>query len=627
MGTKRPYDNDRTTNPTAVRTPSVFADACGVLGTGNKRGDRSVGAGATARMISFGWIDFGRQTAIAARLLLVALAGSAVWVPGAQAGGKPAAFIIDANTGTVISASNADEPRYPASLTKMMTLYVVFDLIEQGRLNYQTRIRISDKAASAPPSKLGVEEGDDIALIDAIKSLITRSANDIAIAIAEHIAGSEEQFAALMTQRARAIGMKASTFKNASGLPIESQVTTARDMVTLGLRLHDDFPRHYALFSIRDFRYAGRSHANHNTMLNGYEGTEGIKTGYTQASGFNLVASVKRNSKHVMGAVFGGASAASRNQTMRTLLNIALFKASSTKTRVPAAILVAQTRTAPSPVPEPRPAVRPAPAQEVAQASKTKTDWAAKVATVPTPVEVLAEAPAQRPLMRPPGTIEIAKVRPVLVAPRPPRQAPLVVAAAAPTAVAASTAEPEPVRPVTGSAPLEISLPPLAASAVAVPQPSSIPARVIAPITPRVPAVSPPVAIQPASPAAVQAPAQARGAPPSTFQQQAANLSGGAPQPAYHLSGPPRVASPAASGVEIQIGAYSNAAEADRQLGLARTKAADLIGAAPGSAQATSANGKPIWRARFGGFQAQKASNVCTELRRRQIDCLVVRAE
>jgi D-alanyl-D-alanine carboxypeptidase len=351
------------------------------------------------------------------------------------------------------------------------------------------------------------------------------------------------------------------------------------------------------------------------------------------------VASVKRNSKHVMGAVFGGASAASRNQTMRTLLNIALFKASSTKTRVPAATLVAQARTAPSPVLEPRPATRPAPvpAPEVAQVAKPKADWMPKVATAPTPVEVLAEAPVQAPLMRPPGTIEIAKVRPVLVAPRAPRQAPIVVAAASPTAVVVSTAEPEPepVRPVSGAAPLEISLPPLASSAVPVPP---TPARVTAPVAARAPAApiaaaarapagAPTLAIQAAAPAAVQALAPSRGAPPSTFQQQAANLSGGASQPAYHLSGPPRAPSPSATGVEIQIGAYSSAVEADRQLGLARSKAADLIGAAPGAAQATSANGKPIWRARFGGFQAQQASSVCTELRRRQIDCLVVRAE
>ncbi len=539
----------------------------------------------------------------------------------AEAGGRPAAFIIDANTGHIISASNADEPRFPASLTKMMTLYVVFDLIEQGRLNYQTRIKISDKAASTPPSKLGLSEGDDIALIDAMKALITRSANDIAVAIAEHIAGSEEKFAALMTQSARAIGMKASTFQNASGLPNSNQVTTARDMVTLGLRLHDDFPKHYALFAMREFRYGGNNHANHNTMLNSYEGTEGIKTGYTSASGFNLVASVKRNSKHVMGAVFGGNSAASRNQTMRTLLNIALFKASATKTRTPSAMM-AQAK----PVPEPRPVVRAAP-QEGPSAPKPDAAWNTKVATAPaiksdTPPE---PKPAAVEGPKPREMIEMAKVRPVLVAPRAPKQAPLAIAAAPivlTTPATPSAAEPEPVK--QASVPLDIKLPPLAASAA--PQqipskPGTSPTRVAAP---------PMAAQQPVAVAAAPTPllSAARGAPPSTLQQQAANMTGTQPAPTYNLSGPPRAApATTAGGVEIQIGAFSSAAEAERQLGLARGKAGDLIGAAPGVAQPASVNGKPIWRARFGGFQSASATNVCSELRRRQIDCLVVKAE
>ncbi len=543
-------------------------------------------------------------------------------VTAAEAGGRPAAFVIDANTGHIVSASNADDPRFPASLTKMMTLYVVFDLIEQGRLNYQTRIKISDKAASTPPSKLGLSEGDDIALIDAIKALITRSANDIAVAIAEHIAGSEEKFAALMTQRARTIGMKASTFQNASGLPNANQVTTARDMVTLGLRLHDDFPKHYPLFAIREFRYSGRSHANHNTMLNGYEGTEGIKTGYTSASGFNLVASVKRNSKHVMGAVFGGNSAASRNQTMRTLLNIALVKASSIKTRTPS-VMVAHAR----PVPEPRPAARPVP-QEVAARLKPDAAWNTKVAAAPaTKSDTLPEpklAAAETP--KPRETIEIAKVRPVLIAPRAPKQAPVALAAA-PATVAAPIpppVEPEPAR--QAAAPLDIKLPPLAASAA--PQQITNPPRPPSARTASaVQSVPQPVAVAVAAAAPTTAPLAGRGSPPSTLQQQAAILTGGPAAPAYHLSGPPRAAPPAPGGVEIQIGAFSSASEAERQLGLTRGKAGDLIGSAPGVAQPASANGKPIWRARFGGFQAASASNVCSELRRRQIDCLVVRPD
>ena len=185
------------------------------------------------------------------------------------------------------------------------------------------------------PTKLDLEEGEEIALIDAIKALITKSANDMAVAIAEHIAGSEERFATLMTQKARQLGMRATLFKNASGLPDDEQVTTARDMVTLALHLQDDFPKHYPLFATRTFTYKDETLHNHNTLLSSYEGTDGIKTGYTRASGFNLVASVRRGRKHVVGAIFGGASAASRNAAMRTFLNMGLVKASNEKTRQP----------------------------------------------------------------------------------------------------------------------------------------------------------------------------------------------------------------------------------------------------------------------------------------------------
>src|SRR6185436_17114024 len=187
-----------------------------------------------------------------------------------------------------------------------------------------------------------LEEGEEIALIDAIKVLITKSANDVAIAVAEHIAGSEEKFARLMTRKAHQLGMSATTFRNASGLPDDAQVTTARDMVTLALRLQDDFPKHYPLFATRTASYKSEEFRNHNTLLFHYEGTDGLKTGYTRASGFNLVASVRRGKKHVIGAVFGGVSAESRNAAMRTFLNMGLVKASNEKTRQPAAPLIAQ---------------------------------------------------------------------------------------------------------------------------------------------------------------------------------------------------------------------------------------------------------------------------------------------
>ena len=548
---------------------------------------------------------------------------------GALGAGKQAAFVIDANTGAVISASNADEPRYPASLTKMMTLFIVFDLIEQGRLNYQTLVSISENAAAAQPSKLGLEVGSQIALIDAVKVIITRSANDIAVAVAEHIAGSEEKFAALMTQKARTIGMKSTTFKNASGLPNRDQVTTARDMVTLGLRLHDDFPKHYALFAMREFHYGGKAHPNHNTMLNSFEGTEGIKTGYTSASGFNLVASVKRGNRHVMGAVFGGASAASRNQTMRTLLNLALFKSSAIKTRVPTS-----TAARGRPAPEPRPEGRQARPQVVATAEPVTPRVARAEATKP------AEPPASPAATQ--SNIEIARVRPVLVAPRQPRQAPQVEAGpwAAVVGTSASglggtdpwTAErktaamPAMTHPSTSDAqakpvvaPANFQLPPIVAgsaplNSVPTQRPSApkhaettVSAKTAAQVTPadtQVPTVTP-----------------GRGNPPSSLQRQAANLGNGAATPA---SARPNLA---AGAVEIQIGAYSSAAEAERQLIATRSKAGDLLGNAPGVTHETTANGKALWRARFSGFQASTAGSICSELRRRQIDCMLAKAE
>ena len=174
------------------------------------------------------------------RLGTAALAAAIACNPllaAAQEAGRHAVLVVDANTGRILHERSADAPRFPASLVKLMTLYMVFELIEQGRLKLDTKVRFSARAVAAPPSNLDVEEGAEIALIDAIKALITKSANDVAVALAEHIAGSEEKFAELMTRRARELGMKATQFRNASGLPDPEQVTTARDMVTLGLRL------------------------------------------------------------------------------------------------------------------------------------------------------------------------------------------------------------------------------------------------------------------------------------------------------------------------------------------------------------------------------------------------------
>jgi len=278
------------------------------------------------------------------------------------------AMLVDANTGQVLHAEAADAPRYPASLTKVMTLYMVFEQIDLGRLKPDSRIRISPAAAGVAPSKLGLEPGATIAVADAVKALITKSANDIAVALAEHIAGDEARFAEAMTRKARELGMRQTTFRNAHGLPDPAQVTTARDMLTLALRLYDTFPAQARLFSMRSFQYAGRTHRNHNTMLASFAGMDGIKTGYTRASGFNLLASVRRDGRHVVAVVLGGSSASARNARMRLVLNRGLQRASVERTRrplvvahrplaAPAPVAVARPIAASSPVVRPRPVV------------------------------------------------------------------------------------------------------------------------------------------------------------------------------------------------------------------------------------------------------------------------------
>jgi D-alanyl-D-alanine carboxypeptidase len=232
-----------------------------------------------------------------------------------------AAIVIDARTGSVLAAASPDEQRHPASLTKMMTLYMVFDALREGRLRLDSRVPISEEAASRPPSKLGVPAGLSISVEQAILALVTRSANDVAAAVGERIGGSEYRFAQMMTLRARSIGMSRTLFRNASGLPDPDQVTTARDMATLGRRLIQDFPDRYHFFGVSHAEFGAVRIRNHNRMLQTYEGVDGIKTGYINASGFNIVTSATRGNQRLVGAVFGGSSWVERDGHMAALLD------------------------------------------------------------------------------------------------------------------------------------------------------------------------------------------------------------------------------------------------------------------------------------------------------------------
>ena len=239
----------------------------------------------------------------------------------AQANAKYASIVVDAESGKVLRSRNANKPLYPASLTKMMTLYMTFDALSRGQLRLNERVRISKHAAGMVPSKLNLPIGSSIKVEDAVYALVTKSANDVAAALAEKIGGTEWGFATKMTAKARSLGMRSTIFKNASGLPNKRQKTTARDMAILARALIYNHPQYYHYFSTKRFKYRGNSYKNHNKLLTSYEGMDGIKTGYIHASGFNLVASAVRNNRRLVAVVFGGRSSKSRNSHMAEIMD------------------------------------------------------------------------------------------------------------------------------------------------------------------------------------------------------------------------------------------------------------------------------------------------------------------
>jgi D-alanyl-D-alanine carboxypeptidase len=242
-----------------------------------------------------------------------------------------AAIVVDMNSGSILQEQAADTPRHPASLTKMMTLYVLFGYLKAGKLTPSSDLTVTEHAAIQAPTKLGLKPGATIKVNDAVKALVTQSANDAAVTIAENLAGTEENFAKLMTDTARQIGMRNTLFRNASGLPDDEQITTARDMAILSAHLIHDYPDYYTVFSTQYFTFNGRKYRNHNQLLLNDQGTDGIKTGYTRASGYNLAASVHRGEKHLIAVVLGGKTGSQRDAAMRALLEKNFVAASTTK--------------------------------------------------------------------------------------------------------------------------------------------------------------------------------------------------------------------------------------------------------------------------------------------------------
>ncbi|MFG1339280.1 D-alanyl-D-alanine carboxypeptidase family protein [Xanthobacter autotrophicus] len=579
------------------------------------------------------------------------------------------AIIVDANTGKTLYEDNADALRHPASVTKIMTLYLLFEQLEAGNLKLDSNLQVSAKAASQQPSKLGVRPGSTIEVEDAIKALVTRSANDVAVVIAENLGGSESEFAEMMTRKARALGMSRTVFRNASGLPNPNQVTTARDLSVLGRAVQDRFPKQYKYFATRTFYYRGQAIGNHNRLLGRIEGVDGIKTGYTQASGFNLVTSVKRDGRYLVGVVLGGSSGGSRDARMTNLISQNINVAYAGGRVAPKVTEVAEAA-----IPVNRPFAAPIPV--VAQRDE---DTPHAVAPLPKPaaVQIAAAEPAttasipsssrqsasQQSAAQPvkPGSAE--PIRPVAVktvAVQRPVQAAATTTAVAPSP--ASFAAPAGVLGYLGPSSSTLSPAASAVQAVAQGHARQAPAQTAQAQTAPVQTASLQQATAPAgkdtsrltsavaSGASEQALRAARIAamePDDAYAQamKATQRTQSAPQPAAAAParpvrtaslGPVAAPEPAAkpapakspvpasshSGWQIQIGAFGGEREAKAKLDAAKARAKSVLGSADPYTEKVTKGSSDLYRARFAGLDEKSAREACRLLKRNDFDCM-----
>ena len=381
---------------------------------------------------------------------------------GAGGGYSPptASIVVDGNTGAVLEESNPDALRHPASLTKVMTLYLLFERLDAGKIRLDSQLTVSEHASVQSPTKLGLKPGQTISVEDAIKGIVTRSANDAAVVIAENLGGSEENFARLMTQKAHALGMSRTTYVNASGLPDDDQITTARDQALLGRAIQDRFPRYYRFFSTTAFVFRGQTIRGHNHLLGAVPGVDGIKTGFTNASGFNLLTSVHRDGRYLIGVVLGGRSAGERDAHMRALVESNIMLASARRTAPVIAdrghMMVAMAAAVVAPSARPDAPARGAPAATASSGARSvvgsNDPIRPLIVRTVTYHAVTVHAPTMRPmpvLVPSTGaTVVAAQELPVTPVRAPQAQpAPAVVASVAPMQVIAP-AKPEPSPPV-----------------------------------------------------------------------------------------------------------------------------------------------------------------------------------
>jgi D-alanyl-D-alanine carboxypeptidase len=540
-------------------------------------------------------------------------------------------IIVDGNSGAILSSNNPDGSRHPASLTKIMTLYLLFERLDAGKMNLDTEMSVSEHASEQAPTKLGLRPGQTIRVEDAIKGLVTRSANDAAVVIAEAIGGDEDDFAKLMTHKARALGMTRTVYRNASGLPDDDQVTTARDQSTLGRAIQDRFPRYYRYFSTTTFNYHGQSIRNHNHLLGNVEGVDGIKTGYTRASGFNLVTSMRRGNRHLVGVVMGGRSGSSRDAIMRNLLAENLEKAAGKRTV--AAITERNPADANADVAEAEAASRPTQTVQVQGAVQAMKESPEPAAAAP---PVRSTAPASRSIFA-----AAAAAVPPQAKPEP---APFTNGVIQAQSIAAIPGSSEPMKPVKVKTVQikagQVKLASAGGSQPATPITSAISAR------PEVPETS----------SAIMAKAEANKVDVARTEMP--------PQPANHGTGngllgvlpassvPPSSASQALAyadpnprgqpqavqqngaikpvavhtGWIIQVGALESESEARQRLEVARDQARGLLSKADSFTEPVVAKGeRKLFRARFAGLDSDQAEAVCRTLKRSDISCFTVK--
>jgi D-alanyl-D-alanine carboxypeptidase len=475
-----------------------------------------------------------------------------------------AAIVVDANSGRVLHAANPDSQRHPASITKIMTLYLLFEQLEAGRVRLDTQMPVSAHAASQAPSKLNLRPGQTIAVEDAIKALVTKSANDVAVVIAEAIGGDEDEFGKLMTRKARALGMSQTVYANASGLPNDDQITTARDQALLGRAIQDRFPRYYRYFATSSFYYRGHAIRNHNRLLGRVAGVDGIKTGFIRKSGFNLVTSVRRNNRHLVAVVMGGASGGARDARMSALIEQYISEGATERT---AARIVegasAQAQVKPLTVPViglQLPRAEPAPhAVDPARMDSTPATPVAQPRPAPGSSEPIAAVPVRTLTVRAANTAQNPLMAALSLAAQGAGQLPAAPAPAAAPVVQYQTAS-------SASMPATLSPPP-----------------------------------RPAPVAAAE--------PPVT---QTATITA-APKVL------PR------SGWVIQIGAYPDENEARERLQSAQTIGKGILGKADPFTERVTKGRETLYRARFVGLDEHRAEAACKYFKRNNIACFTVK--